>query len=88
MKKGCNVNKASNAKKIFHCDECNQSWMSNHMLQRHVTLQNALKIKCEKCEVTFKEETEWQAPVEEKPGSCAQDSVCDECLNYWVQKSG
>ena len=86
------VNKAPNTKDKFHCDKCSYSSMSTkslkkHRSQKHQIPQTALQIKCDKCKITFEEKTELLAHVEEKHCSCTPDSVCDECLNYWVHKS-
>ena len=85
------VNKASNTKDKFRCDECSYSSMSKKSLkkhtQKHQLPQTALQIKCVKCNINFEEKTELLAHVEEKHCSCTPDSVCDECLNYWVHKS-
>ena len=66
------VNKVSNTKDKFHCDECSYSSMSKkslkkHKSQKHQIPQTALQIKCDKCNITFEERTELLAHVEEKP---------------------
>ena len=57
------------------------------MSQNHEITQRDMEIECEKCEITFEDKTELLAHVEENHCSCTPDSVCDECLNYWVHKS-
>ena len=84
--------KATNSKEHFHCDGCNYSCLSKkslkkHMSQNHEIPQTTRKIECKKCELTFQEETDFQTHVEEKHCLCTTDSVCDECAQYWAQKS-
>lgn len=89
---GDSVTKAATDKEKFHCDECNYSCLSKkslkkHRSQKHEISQNTKKIECDKCELTFHEQRDLQSHVEEKHCSCTEDTVCDECLNYWVHKS-
>ena len=76
----------------FHCDECNYSCVSKKSLKKHksqkheITKQNKT-IECDKCEMTFQHEREYQNHVEEEHCLCTSETVCDSCLNYWVHKS-
>ena len=88
-KKDNNVNKAHTVKDKFHYEECIYSCMSKKSLKKYMSQNHEIpkNIECNKCEMTFEEETELQAHVEEKHCSCTPDSVCDECVNYWAHKS-
>ena len=61
---------------------CPKKSPKKHKSEKHLIPPKALQIKCDK---TFEEGTELFAHVEEKHCSCTLDSVCDECLNYWVR---
>ena len=91
-KKSERVNKAASNNDKFHCDECSYSCstkksLKKHMSQKHESSQKTMRIECEKCEITFEEGYDLQTHVEEKHCSCTSDTVCDQCLNYWVKKS-
>ena len=86
----------------FHCDQCNYSCPSKrslkkHMSHKHEGLNKKAFMQCVKCDKTFQNKTELETHMEdhhslseenqEEPCECTEDTVCDKCLNYWVQKS-
>lgn len=87
-----------NSKDKFHCEECNFSCMSKkslkkHQSQKHEHQKDNPMVKCEKCEMRFKNKTKLKFHMEEQHNiyndencMCTSETVCDECINYWVQK--
>ena len=57
------------------------------MSQNHDTTKSDMEIECEKHEMMLRDKTELLAHVEGKHCSCTSNSVCDDCINYWVHKS-
>ena len=94
-------NKAVTSKDKFHCDQCifscsSKSSLKKHISQKHESLTNRPLIHCDKCDLTFLEKKEFEAHMEDKHCSnlenqenackCTEETVCDKCLDYWVQK--
>ena len=87
-----------NSKDKFHCDKCNFSCMSKkslkkHLAQKHENQKDNVLVKCEKCEMTFEHKPKLKFHMEEQHNiyndencMCTPQTVCDDCINYWVQK--
>ena len=87
-----------NSKDKFHCDKCNFSGISTkflkkHLAQKHENQKDNILVKCEKCELTFDYKPKLKFHMEEQHNiyndencMCTPQTVCDDCINYWVQK--
>ena len=67
------------------------------MSHNHEGLHQKSCMQCDECDKTFETKTELKIHMESHhsqsqenqvdPCECTEDSVCDKCLDYWVQKS-
>ena len=86
---------SSNTEKQINCDECGLAFISKKSLKTHKKRSHEL-IKCEKCELTFTQDKQLQNHMKEQhyiikdnnddPCKCTSETVCDECIDYWVRK--
>jgi hypothetical protein len=60
----------------FFCDECDYGCMSRKVLKKH-------KVKHQSTTVTAESTSDPENGID---CNCTEDSVCDECLDYWVRK--
>ena len=87
-----------NSKDKFHYDKCNFSGISKkslkkHLAQKHKNQKDNILVKCEKCEMKFDYKPKLKFHMEEQHNvyddencMCTPQTVCDDCINYWVQK--
>ena len=77
----------------FYCDECEYSCktkknLKKHKAQDHKDLVESKIFKCENCGKEFSKKEELEVHMKENHPlcQCTADSVCDDCLEEWVDK--
>ena len=83
------------AQNNFYYDECSSAFTTKKSLETHKKKYNEI-IKCEKCKLTYEKENELNSHMREQhlednedqnnTCKCKSESVCDPCVDYWVQK--
>ena len=78
----------------FHCDECDFTCQTKKILKRHKAINHVISTnsqdkKCENCGKKFSDQEELFIHMEQSNPTCkcTADSVCDDCIDEWANKS-